>query len=80
MALKPIDRQHFYLDDKLIDLVWIAHQVKKQTNAANYHEMNRGLNWLNKLAQRLLVNEINEADEHLARKRLDILGLGWYLE
>ena len=80
MALKPIDRQHFYLDDKLIDLVWIAHQVKKQTNAANYHEMNRGLNWLNKLAHRLSADETNENNEYVARKRLSTLGLDWYLE
>ena len=80
MPLKPIDKQHFYLDDTLIDLVWIAHQVKKQTNAANYHEMNRGLNWLNKLAERLLTDNFTEEDERLARKRLEILGVSWYLE
>ena len=80
MPLKPVDKQHFYLDDTLIDLVWIAHQVKKQTNAANYHEMNRGLNWLNKLAERLLTDNFTEEDERLARKRLEILGVSWYLE
>lgn len=80
MPLKPLDRQHFYLDDTLIDLVWIAHQVKKQTNAANYHEMNRSLNWLNKLAHRLLSGNTSDDDERLACKRLEALGVSWYLE
>ena len=80
MSLKPIDKQHFYLDDRLIDLVWISHKAKHQTNAANYHQMNRSLSWLNKLARRLLTDETRADDEQKARKRLAILGLDWYLE
>ena len=80
MALKAMDEQHFYLDDKLIDLVWIGYQAKKQINAANYHDMNRHLKWLNSFAVRLLTDDINDNDERIAKKRLSGLGLGWYLE
>ena len=79
MSLKPVDKHHFYLDDQLIDLVWIAHKARQQTNAANYHDMNRSLNWLNKLASRLLAGEIRDDDEQGVKKRLVILGLEWYL-
>jgi hypothetical protein len=80
MTLKPIDKHHFYLDDKLIDLVWIGHKARRQTNAANYHEMNRSLNWLNKLASRLMLGEIRDGDEQGVQRRLAILGLEWYLD
>ena len=80
MSLKPIDKHHFYLNDQLIDLVWIAHKAGRQTNAANYHDINRSLSWLNKLASRLLAGEIRNDDERGVRKRLAILGLEWYLD
>jgi hypothetical protein len=80
MPLHPIDEQHFYLDGKLIDLVWINHNAKKQTNAANYHEISRSLRWLNKLAARLVAGDVAGEDEQFARKRLAILGLDWYLD
>ncbi len=79
MTLKPIDTEHFYLNTKLIDLVWIGYHAQKQTNAANYHDMNRNLNWLNQLAQRLLDNDVTDTDELIARKRLEALGFGWSL-
>ncbi len=80
MPLKPIDAEHFYLNDKLIDLVWIGYQAKKQINAANYHDMNRSLNWLNQLAQRLLDDNVTDTDELIVRKRLEALGFGWSLD
>lgn len=80
MTLKAVDEQHFYIDDKLVDLVWIGFQAKKQTNAANYHQMNRHLSWLNKLARRLLTNNITPKDEQTARNRLTALGMGWYFD
>jgi len=80
MALKPIDEQHFYIDDHLIDMAWIGHQVKKQITAANYHDIQRHLGWLNHLASRLLTANIDEQDEAMAKKRLSALGYGWYFE
>jgi len=80
MILKAIDEQHFYLDERLIDLAWIGYQVRKKTTAANYHDMQRSLNWLNKLAVRLLAEEARPDDAALARKMLIVLGYGWYFE
>ncbi len=80
MVLKALDEQHFYIDDKLVDLVWIGYQTKKQINAANYHDVNRHLNWLNKLAERLLTNDVDERDERMVRKRLAALVLSWYFD
>jgi len=80
MTLKSIDPEHFYLDERLIDLAWIAHQVRKKTTAANYHEMNRSLNWLKKCARRLAANEATDTDEATVKKMLIILGYGWYFD
>lgn len=80
MSLTPIDDKHFYLNDQLIDLVWIGYQAKLMTNAANYHDMNRSLNWLNKLARRLTAGQTTVEDESQARRRLLTLGLDWYLK
>ena len=80
MPLRSIDEQHFYLDDKLIDLVWIGHKTQKQINAANYHHMNRSLRWLNKLAARLVCGDVTQDDEQQVRKQLTVLGLDWTLE
>jgi hypothetical protein len=80
MVLKALDEHHFYIDEKLVDLVWIGYQAKKQINAANYHDINRHLNWLSKLAERLVVHDVDERDERVVKKRLVALGLGWYLD
>jgi hypothetical protein len=80
MVLKTIDSQHFYLNERLIDLVWIAHQVRKKTTAANYHEMHRSLDWLKKCARRLSAGEATPNDEATAKKMLIVLGYGWYFE
>lgn len=80
MPLKTIDEKHFYLDDRLIDLIWIHRHANTLINAANYHEVNRSLNWLNGLAHRLARGEERESDEAMVRKRLTALGLDWYLE
>ncbi|MCG3211529.1 MAG: hypothetical protein FOGNACKC_05175 [Anaerolineae bacterium] len=80
MALKPKDTLHFYVDDKLVDLVWINHHIQQQTNAANYHEMTRTIGWLKKLAQRILDGRATDRDEQTARKKLAAVGLNWYLE
>lgn len=80
MALSPLDEQHFYIDEQLIDLVWIAYHVKKQMTAANHHHINRHLNWLNDLAIRLIKSPSTEEDERLAKKILTDLGYGWYFE
>ena len=80
MTLKALDAQHFYIDEQLIDLVWIGHHAKKQITAANYHDMVRNLRWLHKLAQRLLADNIDPNDEPMAKKRLAALGCGWYFE
>ena len=80
MTLKAVDEAHFYIDDHLIDLAWIGYQVRKKTTAANYHDMNRSLIWLQKLAVRLRAGEAEQADETTARKMLTTLGYGWYFE
>jgi hypothetical protein len=80
MALKSIDDQHFYIDDRLIDLNRIGFNAKKQINAANYHDVQRNLNWLKKLARRLAVGQPADDDEALARRRLTDLGYGFYFE
>jgi hypothetical protein len=80
MALIPKDDFHFYVDDKLIDIIWISHNIQQQTNAANYHEMTRTIGWLKKLAQRLLDGRSTERDEVTVRKKLAAVGLDWYLE
>ncbi len=82
MALKSVDSQHFYIDDRLIDMVWINRHAGELVNAANYHEINRSLHWLNRLAQRLAEGRVAETDaeaEAAAKKRLTNLGLNWYL-
>ncbi|HEX9925786.1 MAG TPA: hypothetical protein VGD99_24230 [Anaerolineae bacterium] len=80
MALTALDEQHFYVNEQLIDLVWIGYHVKKQMSAANHHDLNRRLNWLHDLANRLLTADTNEHDERTARKILRGLGYGWYFE
>lgn len=80
MALIPKDDYHFYVDDKLIDLIWINHHIQQQTNAANYHAMTRTIGWLKKLAQRLLNGQATDRDETALRKKLAAVGLNWYLE
>jgi len=80
VSLKSVDDKHFYLDDRLIDLVWIERHANELVNAANYHEINRSLNWLKKLARRLAAGNSAENDELQVRRRLSLLGLGWYLE
>lgn len=83
MALKSVDSQHFYIDDRLIDMVWIKHHAGELVNAANYHEINRSLHWLTRLAQRLAEGRVAEDDEaatEIAKKRLANLGLHWYLD
>jgi len=80
MALKTVDEQHFYIDDRLVDLVWIKRHAGELVNAANYHEITRSLHWLNRLAQRLAAGEVRAADELTAKKRLAALGLDWYLD
>jgi hypothetical protein len=82
MALKSVDSQHFYIDGRLIDMVWINRHAGELVNAANYHEINRSLHWLNRLAQRLAEGRVAETDaeaEAAAKKRLTNLGLNWYL-
>jgi hypothetical protein len=78
MALQSIDDQHFYIDDRLIDLNRISFNAKKQINAANYHEIQRHLNWLKKLARRLAAGQSEADDEASARRRLTALGYGFY--
>ena len=78
--LRPVDGQHFYIDERLIDLAWIGHQVLHQTTAANYHEMHRNLRWLHQLADRLLNGQVTMEDEVDARRALSLLGYGWYFE
>jgi hypothetical protein len=80
MTLKSLDDQHFYIDDRLIDLNRITFNTKKQINAANYHDMQRNLNWLKKLARRLTENPPEADDEAIARRRLTELGYGFYFE
>lgn len=80
MSLTPIDNQHFYIDDRLIDLAWINYQVKQQVNAANYHEKHRRLRWLNHFAARLTANEAVVEDEAMVKDALIALGFGWYFE
>ena len=77
MSLKGVDEKHFYVDGKLIDLVWINHHAKTLINAANYHEMNRSLHWIRKLAERLATGDERVDDERELRKRLATLGLDW---
>jgi hypothetical protein len=80
MIVKAIDEDHFYMDNHLVDLAWIGYQVRKKTTAANYHNMNRSLIWLQKFAARLLAGEAGQTDEATARRMLTILGYGWYFE
>lgn len=80
MTIKPIDAQHFYIDDQLIDLNWIRHQIKQQTTAANYHAMQRGIRWLTAFANRLMEHELQPNDEAQVRQKLIDLGFGWYFE
>jgi hypothetical protein len=80
MAFKPIDAQHFYIDDHLIDLVWISHQIRQQTNAANYHDKQRNLSWLHKFGRQLAAGNITEKDEAKAREKLISLGYRWYFD
>lgn len=80
MTLRAGDEQHFYIDAQLIDLVWIEHRVRKEINAANYHDRQRHLRWLHKLAGRLLAGHIEAQDEAAARRSLAALGFGWYFD
>ncbi|GAB4427824.1 MAG: hypothetical protein Kow0031_07920 [Anaerolineae bacterium] len=83
MALKSVDSQHFYINDRLIDMVWIKRHAGELVNAANYHEINRSLHWLTRLAQRLAEGSVAESDvaaEAAAKKRLANLGLHYYLD
>jgi hypothetical protein len=80
MTLTALDEQHFYIDEQLIDLVWISYHVKKQMTAANHHHINRHLNWLNDLATRLLKTHPDAEDERIAKKILNDLGYGWYFK
>ena len=77
MGLKGVDDKHFYVDGNLIDLVWINHHAKTLINAANYHEMNRSLHWIRKLAERLAIGHERADDERELRQRLTTLGLDW---
>jgi hypothetical protein len=80
MTLKGIDPKHFYVDDKLIDLVWITHHANTLVNAANYHEVNRAMHWLRKLAERLVEGDERPGDEHGLRRRLTTLGLAYIVQ
>ena len=77
MGLRGVDEKHFYVGARLIDLVWINHHSKTLINAANYHEMNRSLHWIRKLAERLAVGNERVGDETELRQRLATLGLEW---
>jgi hypothetical protein len=79
MSLKGVDPKHFYVDDKLIDLVWITHHANTLVNAANYHEINRAMHWLRKLAERLAEGRHKPGDEQGVRQRLATLGLGYII-
>jgi len=79
VALQAIDHQHFYLDDRLIDLVWIGYHAGRQSNAANHHDIKRNLNWLANLARRLQTGNVDSRDERVARRKLKALGRGWDL-
>ena len=80
MPCKSIDTQHFYIDDQLIDLVRIGHQIRQQTNAANYHDKQRNLSWLHKFARELAAGNITERDAAKAKEKLIALGYRWYFE
>ena len=80
MPLRSIDPQHFYLDDQLIDLAWISHQIKQRTDAANFHEMQRNIRWLKAFAIRLSEDNIKLDEEAHVKETLRILGFGWYFE
>ena len=57
MTLKSVDDKHFYVDDRLIDTIWIERHANNLVNAANYHEENRRINWLKKLPRRLAAGD-----------------------
>ena len=80
MLFKSVDAQHFYIDNQLIDLVWISHQIRQQTNAANYHNKQRNLTWLQKFGRHLVEGNITEKDEAKAKETLIALGYRWYFE
>ena len=80
MTLKTVDDEHFYIDDRLIDTIWIERHANNLVNAANYHEVNRSINWLKKLARRLAASDERDDDEKNVKKRLVTLGLDYYLK
>ena len=80
MPLKSVDDKHFYVDDRLIDTIWIERHANNLVNAANYHEVNRSINWLKKLGRRLAAGDERVDDEKNVKKRLATLGLDYYLK
>lgn len=80
MTLKSVDDKHFYVDDRLIDTIWIERHGNNLVNAANYHDVNRSINWLKAAARRLAAGEERVDDEKNVRKRLAALGLDYYLK
>jgi len=80
MTLKSVDDKHFYVDDRLIDTIWIERHANNLVNAANYHEVNRSINWLKKFARRLAAGDERVDDEKNVKKRLVTLGLDYYLK
>ena len=80
MTLKSVGDKHFYVDDRLIDTIWIERHGNNLVNAANYHEVNRSINWLKTAARRLAAGDERPNDETNVRKRLATLGLDYYLK
>ncbi len=80
MTLKALDEKHFYINDKLVDLVWIGYHTHRRSSGANHHDVKRNLNWLSDLAERLLTGHVAQRDERLAKRRLSALGYDWSLQ